>query len=63
MTIPPFEVRGEQHDERAVRIIAKTIYKELRANGMREQDVMALAGELLSLVTSEVRGDGDDAPG
>ena len=38
------------------RILAKTIYRELRGSGFSERDVMALAGELLSLVTTEVRG-------
>ncbi|MFS8068468.1 MAG: hypothetical protein ACMG6S_19085 [Byssovorax sp.] len=43
------------HDPRALRILAKTIYRELRQSGLAEQDVMAVAGELLSLVASEVK--------
>jgi hypothetical protein len=43
-------------DPRAVRIIAKSIYRELRSSGLGERDVMALASELLSLVASDVRG-------
>jgi hypothetical protein len=42
-------------DPRAVQILAKNIYKEFRANGFSEQDVMALSAELLALVTHEVR--------
>ena len=42
-------------DPRAVRILAKTIYRELRQSGVDEQGVMAVAGELLSLLTSEVK--------
>ena len=42
-------------DPRAVEILAKNIYREFRAGGFSEQDVVALAGELLGLVTSEVR--------
>jgi hypothetical protein len=44
-------------DPRAVQILAKNIYREFRAGGFSERDVLALAGELLSLVTKEVRGD------
>jgi len=42
-------------DPRAVRILAKNIYREFRASGFSEKDVLALAGELLGLVTSDVR--------
>lgn len=42
-------------DPRAVRILAKNMYREFRGSGFSERDVMALAGELLALVTSEVR--------
>lgn len=43
------------HDPRALGILAKTIYRELRQSGLAEQDVMAVAGELLSLVAGEVK--------
>ncbi len=42
-------------DPRAVAILAKNIYREFRAGGFSERDVMALASELLDLVTTEVR--------
>lgn len=45
----------ENQDPRAVAILAKNIYREFRAGGFNERDVMALAGELLSLVTSDVK--------
>jgi hypothetical protein len=50
VTSPP-----RQTDPRAVEILAKNIYREFRSGGFSEQDVVALAGELLALVTSEVR--------
>jgi len=50
----PFDM-SEKRDPRAVRILAKNIYREFRANGFSEQDVMSLAGELLALVTREVQ--------
>ena len=52
----PFESSPAPNDPRAARILAKTIYRELRGSGFSARDVMALAGELLSLVTTEVRG-------
>jgi len=50
----PFDM-SEKRDPRAVRILAKNIYREFRANGFSEQDVLSLAGELLALVTREVQ--------
>ena len=47
----PADVR----DPRAVRIVAKTIYRELRQSGLGHEQVMAVASELLGLVTDEVR--------
>jgi len=43
------------HDQRSVSIFAKSIYRELRSSGFSESDVMALAGELLALLTRDVR--------
>jgi hypothetical protein len=42
-------------DPRALRILAKSVYRELRQSGLTEQDVMAIAGELLSHVAVEVQ--------
>jgi hypothetical protein len=52
----PFDPAPGSRDPRAVAILAKTIYRELRSSGYTEKDVMALAGELLGMVTSEVQG-------
>lgn len=51
------------HDPRAVKVVAKSIYRELVDGGFAEADVMALAGELLALVASGVasRREGEDA--
>jgi hypothetical protein len=59
----PFEMSSDARDPRAVRILAKNIYREFRANGFSERDVMALAGELLSLVTTEVKNQRSSEPG
>jgi hypothetical protein len=43
-------------DQRAVKILAKSLYRDLRTGGYNEKDVLCLAGELLSLISSEVEG-------
>jgi len=42
--------------------LARTIYRELRGSGFEARDVIALAGELLGQVTSEVRKGGGRGP-
>lgn len=42
-------------DPRALRIIAKTIYREMRAGGLAEEDLMSVASELLSLVAGDMK--------
>ncbi len=39
----------------AVDVFAKSIYQELCSSGYSQRDVMALAGELLSLLRDDVR--------
>jgi hypothetical protein len=51
----PFDPTPGTRDPRALAILAKTIYRELRSSGYAEKDVMALAGELLGMVASEVK--------
>lgn len=52
-----------KNDARALRILAKTIYRELRSSGLAEGEVMGIASELLSLVATDMklRRDGVDA--
>ncbi len=50
----PFDVPTTR-DPRTLSILAKTIYRELRASGYAEKDVMGLASELLGIVASEVK--------
>ncbi len=57
----PFDPTPGTRDPRALAILAKTIYRELRGSGYTARDVMKLAGELLGLVTSDVRGVRDAA--
>jgi hypothetical protein len=51
----PFGDTSGARDARALAILAKTIYRELRSSGFEARDVVALAGELLGHVSSEVR--------
>jgi hypothetical protein len=57
MALPFGETPGAR-EPRTLAILAKTIYRELRSSGYDTRDVIALAGELLAQVTSEVRGRG-----
>jgi hypothetical protein len=52
----PFDETDGARDPRSLAILAKTIYRELRSSGYAEKDVILLAGELLGMVTSEVKG-------
>jgi hypothetical protein len=54
MALPFDDTRGAR-DPRALAILAKTIYRELRSSGYEARDVMSLAGELLGIVAAEVR--------
>jgi hypothetical protein len=51
------EAARRSTDPNAVAILAKNIYREFRAGGFSERDVMTLAGELLELVATEVRSE------
>jgi hypothetical protein len=66
MALPFGETPGAR-EPRTLAILAKTIYRELRSSGFETRDVIALAGELLAQVTSEVGagagGGGGERPG
>lgn len=51
----PFDSATDRRDPRALKILAKTVYRELRAGGYGASDVMSFAGELLGLVATEVK--------
>ncbi len=44
--------------ERALKILSKSIYKELRQNGYEPKQIVALATEIIGLVTTDIRGEG-----
>ncbi|MBI5477593.1 MAG: hypothetical protein HY906_01985 [Deltaproteobacteria bacterium] len=41
--------------DRAGRILAKTIYRELRLNGFDHKQIVSIAGNLISQVTEDIR--------
>jgi hypothetical protein len=53
----PFDASPDApRDVRALPILAKTLYRDLRASGYSAKDVLALAGELIGLISSDLRG-------
>jgi hypothetical protein len=46
---------------RALQIIAKTIYREMRTAGLTEEDLMSVASEMLSLVAGDMKDRRDAA--
>ncbi len=40
--------------EKALQILSKSIYKELRENGYEPKQIVALATEIISLVTTDI---------
>ncbi|MBD3612453.1 MAG: hypothetical protein HUJ13_08615, partial [Hydrogenovibrio crunogenus] len=42
---------------RSLRILAKSVFKELKSTGHSRSDIVAFATEMLSLVSSDIRGD------
>ncbi len=42
-------------DPRGVRILGKSMYRELRASGLDEREVVAVATELLAQAASDLR--------
>jgi hypothetical protein len=41
--------------ERAVRILAKTLFRQLRESGFDNRDILSLSTELVGLITSDLR--------
>lgn len=44
-----------QQGPRALRILAKSVFRELKSSGYSRSDIVAFATEMLSLVTSDLR--------
>ncbi len=55
-TIVTQALSGHAQD-RSLKIIAKSLFKELKANGFDNRHIVSLSTELIALVTSELRAD------
>ena len=44
--------------ERPIKIIAKSLFRELRSNGYDDRQIVALSAELISLLTVDIREPG-----
>ncbi len=52
VTTKPADNEGSQ---KALRVLAKSVFKELKRNGYERAEMVAFASELLELVTDELR--------
>jgi hypothetical protein len=43
--------------EKALKILSKSLYRELRQNGYEPKQIVALATELITLVTTDIKED------
>jgi len=50
--------RSPEGDDRALRILAKSVYRELKSSGHSRSDIVGFTNALLELVTTELK-DGD----
>jgi hypothetical protein len=46
----------------AVRVLAKSLFKELKRAGYNRSEMVAFASELLDLVTTEIKKGGESGP-
>jgi hypothetical protein len=47
------------NEPRALRILAKSVFRELKTTGYSRSDIVAFATEMLSLVSTDIREEGD----
>lgn len=48
-------------EPRALRILAKSVFRELKTTGYSRSDIVAFATEMLSLVSSDIRDEGAES--
>ena len=53
-TPPPGAPLAHPNREKAIQILSKSIYKELRENGYEPKQIVSLATEIISLVTTDI---------
>ena len=52
-------VNMQTNNQRAVRILAKSLYRQLKDSGYHNRDVLALSAELVGLITTDLRPGAD----
>lgn len=52
--------QGVRAPDRGVKILAKSLFRDLRTNGYDDRQIVALSTELISLLTREMKD--EDAP-
>jgi hypothetical protein len=58
-TVSSPRVESAQKGPRALRILAKSVFRELKSSGYSRSDIVAFATEILSLVSSDLREESD----
>ncbi|AKF06846.1 hypothetical protein DB32_003995 [Sandaracinus amylolyticus] len=59
MSQPTASSAPQQQGPRALRILAKSVFRELKSSGYSRSDIVAFATEMLALVTTDLR---EEAP-
>ena len=49
------QARGER--EKAIKILAKSIYRQMRESGYDTREIVALSSELIGLITTDIKPD------
>ncbi len=60
LNVQQIQSRPAAEREKATRILAKSIFKELKGQGYENKQIVGLATELISLVTSDLASESSD---
>jgi hypothetical protein len=55
-------IAATKKDPRAHRILARSLFKELSENGLTQEQILAVASELIGLVTEHLKESQDVTP-
>jgi hypothetical protein len=47
--------QGRNERDKAIRILAKSIYRDLRQQGYDTREIVALSSELIGLITTDIK--------
>ena len=56
------ETNTQSGGERALKILAKSVYRELKSSGYSRSDMVGFTNALLDLVTSDLRDEAEPRP-